>query len=89
MVNSTLCETARLAVFSVSPRLFDFLNYETENQDSEKASRKNGDCATCEIQLKFCETHIRPFATPINRKLHRHSYYITFSIQVHTKNVHE
>ena len=67
MVNS------RLAFFSGSPRLFQFLNYETKLRlrNSFVTARrteplKKQECKTCEIWLKFCQTRIfeRPFATP-------------------------
>jgi len=69
MVKSRLCETARLAFFSVRPRLSHFLNCETEkfeisehcqkNRDSATSNLlKKRDCETLEIRLKFRETQI-------------------------------
>ena len=40
MVNSILCKMKRLAFFSVSLRLFDFLKYETETGDFSQAKPK-------------------------------------------------
>ena len=40
MVNARLCETARLAFFFASPRLFDFIDCETETSKCFECERK-------------------------------------------------
>jgi len=40
MVNARLCETARLAFFSASPRHFDFLDRGTETSKCFKCERE-------------------------------------------------
>ena len=40
MVNARLCETTRLVFFFASPRLFDFLNCETETSKYFKWERE-------------------------------------------------